>query len=75
KKRVVAPLGGNPVFIPLDGNSGTQVLSRLAVIQESSFYPAWRQFRNPAFIPLGGNPGIQVLSRLAAIGWFIGWIL
>jgi len=72
---VVAPLGGNPVFIPLDGNSGTQVLSRLAVIQESSFYPAWRQSRNPAFIPLGGDPGTQVLSHLAAIGWFIGWIL
>jgi len=50
-------------------------LSRLAVIQESSFYPAWRQSRNPAFIPLGGDPGTQVLSHLAAIGWFIGWIL
>jgi len=62
-------------FIPLGGNPGIQVLSRLAAIQESSFYPAWRQSRNPAFILLGGDPGTQVLSHLAAIGWFIGWIL
>ena len=42
-------------------------LSRLAAIQESRFYPAWRQSRNLGFIPLGGDPGTQVLSRLAAI--------
>ena len=36
-------------------------LSRLAAIQESRVYPAWRQSRNPGFIPLGGDPGIHFI--------------
>ena len=38
-----------------------------AAVQESSIYPAWRQFRSPVFIPLGGRSGTQHLSRLAAV--------
>ena len=38
-----------------------------AAVQESSIYPAWRQFRSPAFIPLGSGSEAQCLSRLAAI--------
>ena len=56
-----------PVFVPLGGRSGSQCLSRLAGVRESSVYPAWRASGKPVFVPLGGRQGTQCLTRLAGV--------